>query len=142
MREVPGDTEEKRNRRGVYYASIKRINANATFFERVWQLQPRCMALFGPKVEDTFLKLHRARRHIEVAAQMLSQRATEEYPVENEDTRKLYEQLRRDLWDHGEFEADKDRVGNLLKEFVAEVIAFAEPVIEQEYRIMNLHWWK
>lgn len=131
------DTESERQKRGPFYASIKRINANAKFFERVWQLQPRCMAFFGPKVEDTFMKLHRARRHIEVAAQMLAQRANEADPVETEDTRKLYEQLRRDLWDHGEFEPEKDRVGKLLKEFVTEVIAFAEPIIEQEYKMLN-----
>jgi hypothetical protein len=114
------DTEDKRQRRGPFYASIKRINANAKFFERVWQLQPQCMAFFGPKVEDTFMKLHRARRHIEVAAQMLAQRMNEFDPIQTDDTRKLYEQLRRDIWDHSGFEPEKDRVGQLLNEFVEE----------------------
>ena len=60
MPQWDGDTDEKRQRRGPFFASIKRINANKEFFERVWRAQPRCMALFGPKVEETFLKLHQA----------------------------------------------------------------------------------
>ena len=142
MPQWDGDTDEKRQRRGPFYASIKRINANKDFFERVWRAQPRCMALFGPKVEETFLKLHQARRHIEVATQMLAQRANETHDDATDDTRRLYEQLRRDIWDHGNFEPEKNRVSKLLTEFVAEVIAFAEPVIEGEYRLLKLRWWK
>jgi hypothetical protein len=70
-----------------------------------------------------------ARRHIEVAAQMLAQRANDGHAEDTEDTRKLYEQLRRDIWDHGDFQPKRDQVGHLLTEFVAETIAFAEPVI-------------
>ena len=84
------DTEDKRNRRGPYFAAIKRINANAKFFERVWAIQPRCMALFGQQVEHTFMKLHQARRHIEVAAQMLAQRANDEHADDKEDTRTFF----------------------------------------------------
>jgi hypothetical protein len=54
----------------------------------------------------------------------------------------VYEQLRRDIWDHGNFEPEKNRVSKLLTEFIAEVIAFAEPVIEGEYRLLKLRWWK
>ena len=142
MPQWDGDTDEKRQRRGPFFASIKRINANKEFFERVWRAQPRCMALFGPKVEETFLKLHQARRHIEVGGQMLAQRANESHNEDTDDTRRLYEQLRRDIWDHGNFEPEKNRVSKLLTEFVAEVIAFAEPVIEGEYRLLKLRWWK
>jgi hypothetical protein len=67
---------------------------------------------------------------------MLAQRANEEHADDNdnEDTRKLYEQLRRDVWDHGAFEPELDRVGRLLAEFVTGTMAFAEPVIAQQYR--------
>ena len=142
MPQWEGDTEDKRNRRGPYYATVKRINANSKFFERVWGIQPRCMALFGQRTEQTFMKLHQARRHIEVAAQMLAQRDNDEHHEGGEDTRKLYEQLRRDVWDHGGFEPELDRVGRLLKEFVSETIAFAEPVIAQQYRPIRLRWWR
>jgi hypothetical protein len=129
-----GDTEDKRRRRGPYYAAIKRINANAKFFEKVWGIQPKCMALFGGHVEQTFLKLHQARRYIEVAAQMLAQRENDGYSQDTEDTIKLYEQFRRDVFDHGGFQPEMDRVGKLLKEFVAETIALTEPVIATQLR--------
>lgn len=77
MPQWDGDTEDRRLRRGPYFAIIKRLNANSKFFERVWSIQPKCMALFGQPVEQTFMKLHQARRHIEVAAQMLAQRAND-----------------------------------------------------------------
>lgn len=128
----PGDTDDRRNRRGSYFASLKRIEQNKEFFERVWHAQPRCMTVFGPMIESTFLKLHQARRHIEVAAQMLAEEVDD--PVResaDESTRKLYQQLRRDLWDTGNFEAEKDRVGKLLKEFEEELIAYAKPVVER-----------
>lgn len=141
MPQWDGDTEERRRRRGPYFAAIKRINANSKFFEQVWSIQPKCMALFGRHVEQTFMKLHRARRNIEVAAQMLAQRANDDHAEDTEDTRKLYEQLRRDIWDHGDFQPEQDRVSPLLREFVAETIAFAEPVIAERYRPIRLRWW-
>ncbi|MCK1317363.1 hypothetical protein [Bradyrhizobium sp. 23] len=135
-----GDTEETRRRRGPYFASIKRINANAKFFEQVWDIQPKCMALFGRQVEQTFMKLHQARRYIEVSAQMLAQRANDDRAEDAEGNRNFYEQLRHDIWDHGGFQPELDRVGRLLTEFATETIAFAEPVIAQRYRPIKLRW--
>jgi hypothetical protein len=66
-----GESDDKRSRRGGYFAPLKRINQNKEFFERLWKIQPLAMAVFGPHVEDIFLKAHEARRNIEVAAQML-----------------------------------------------------------------------
>jgi hypothetical protein len=110
------------------------------FFERVWRLQPRCMAVFGPNVEATFIKLHQARRNIEVAAQMLAEHVREPYyELKDEATIKLYEQMRRDIWDHGNFEPEKDRVGKLLAD---ETVAFARPVIEGLYEGPSNWSWK
>jgi hypothetical protein len=134
MPERPGDTEDKRNRRGSYYATFKRIEQNKGFFEKVWKLQPKCMVVFGRDIEQTFIKLHKTRRSIEVGAQMLAQ--TVDYPAREADqtTRQLYEQMRRDIWDHGDFEAEKDRVGKQLKEFENELEAIALPVVRREYK--------
>jgi hypothetical protein len=141
MPERPGDTEEKRNRRGPFYAALKRINANKEFFDRVWHVQPRCMAVFGPHVEATFLKLHQARRHIEVAAQMLADKVDEPYETGDESTRKLYQQMRRDVWDQGTFDPEKERVGKMLTEFVEEIVVITQPVIEGQYRGIKSPWW-
>jgi hypothetical protein len=135
------DTDDRRRRRGPFFATIKRLDANAEFFKRVWTVQPRCMALFGQQVEQTFMKLHQARRYIEVAVQMLADKANDEHNQHSEDTRQLYKQLRRDVSDHGTFEPEKDRVGHLLRDFVAEIIALADPVIARQYRPSHSRLW-
>lgn len=38
----------------------KRLQENKEFFERVWKLQPRCMALLNSEMEKTFELLHRS----------------------------------------------------------------------------------
>jgi hypothetical protein len=131
-----------RQRRGPFFASIKRINANKEFFERVWRAQPRCMALFGPKVEEMFLKLHQARRHIEVGGQMLAQRANESHNEDTDDTRRLYEQLRRDIWDHGNFEPEKNRGLETAYGVRCRGHRLCGARHEGEYRVLKLRWWK
>src|SRR5713226_647489 len=39
-------TAAQRSNRGQFYATLKRIERNKDFFDKVWQLQPRCMAVF------------------------------------------------------------------------------------------------
>lgn len=129
-----GESEDKRTRRGPYYATFKRIQQNKEFFEKVWKLQPRCMAVFGRDIESTFLKMHQARRNIEVAAQMLAERIDEPFEDRDESTRELYKQLHRDLWDHGDYEKEKDLVGRLLEDFERELEAKAKPIVDQKYR--------
>ena len=64
--------EQQRNARGQFYAILRSASqAHKDFFERAWKMQVRCTALFGPSVEETFLLMQRARREIEVSAEML-----------------------------------------------------------------------
>jgi len=72
MPEVISETADQRSARGSFYATLSRIAANTDYFERLWKLQPRCMAMFGADVADVFMLLHRAPREVEVAAQMLA----------------------------------------------------------------------
>lgn len=134
MPERMGETEDNRSRRGPYYATFKRIEQNKDFFEQIWHLQPKCMVVFGRQIEESFTKLHKARRHVEVAAQMLAQQIGETLSDHDRSTRELYQQLRRDVWDHGDFEKEKDRVGQLLKDFELELEAAARPILEKEYK--------
>lgn len=129
-----GETEDRRSRRGPYYATFKRIQQNKDFFDKVWKLQPKCMAVFGKGIEDTFIKLHQARRNIEVAAQMLAERVDDPFESTDGSTRELYEQMRRDLWDHGNYQKERDSVGKLLEDFERELEAKAKPIIDQKYR--------
>jgi hypothetical protein len=70
-----------RRLRGENHAVLKRIIANKEFFQEVWKTQPACMAVFGPKIEETFLEVHKARREIEVACEQLARVASESAEV-------------------------------------------------------------
>jgi hypothetical protein len=134
MPKKDGESENERNRRGPYYAIFKRIQNNKDYFEKAWQLQPRCMAVFGRSVEDTFMKLHKARRTIEIAAQMLAQDIDDRHEPRDSATIELYKQFRRDIWDHGNFEKEKDNVAKLLQEFELELENITKPILSKKYK--------
>ena len=72
MEVIPDEDPRERDRRGSYYAIMKRIRFHREFFERAYAMQPRCTALFGEEAEDAFTQLQSARRAIEVACEMLT----------------------------------------------------------------------
>jgi hypothetical protein len=135
MPQKDGESEADRRGRGTFYATAKRIQDHRDFFERVARLQPRFMAMFGAKTSDIFLLLHRSRREIEVATQMLSWRVGEERHGRSGD-QELYRQMEADIWT-GVGDAAKtkegDRVGRKLKEFQDGIEALCRPVIERGY---------
>jgi hypothetical protein len=134
MPERPGETEHERNSRGGYYASAKRIHDHRDFFERLFRIQPRVMALFGAENENVFLLIHQARRTIEVAALMLAERVGERHEPNDDSTKELYEQMRVDLWAAGaQYVKEGDRVGRQLQLFNNTIEALCRPVIDREY---------
>jgi hypothetical protein len=95
------------------------------------------MAVLGPAVEDTFMLMHRARREVEVAAQMLGSAGRRNLGHE------LSSQLERDVWDIGSAELEKDRVGQKLREFRLRTEDICKPVIEGQMRSIRLpHWMR
>jgi hypothetical protein len=134
MPERVGDTNDRRSSRGAYYAPLKRINQNKEFFEQLWKIQPLAMAVFGRRVEEIFLKVHQARRNIEVAAQMLMESVDDPFRGEDKENIELYKQLRVDIVGHGgQYTKEGDRVGVLLRNFEAGMEAIFRPVIDREY---------
>jgi hypothetical protein len=128
-----GEDDGRRSRRGTYFAILKRIEANKDFFKAVWDIQPACMALFGENIQETFLKLHQARRKIEVASQMLHQHL-DDVPITNPN-KKLWDQLRADLCGFdGEFAPEGDRVGGQLAAFRREIEKVCRPMVEHGVR--------
>jgi hypothetical protein len=97
MPERAGDTNDRRSSRGGFYTPLKRINQNKEFFEQLWKIQPLAMAVFGRRVEEVFLKAHRARRNIEVASQMLMENVDDPFRGEDQATIELYKQFRVSL---------------------------------------------
>jgi hypothetical protein len=131
MAERPGDTPDKRGRRGEYYAVLNRIKANKAFFEAVWDIQPACAAVFGPGIEDVFLELHRALREIEVACEMLARHLDD--PQLNPDPNgDLWQQLRADAAE-GILAKEGDRVGRRLAAFRAGIEAKCRPVVDRKF---------
>lgn len=130
MPKEAGETEQQWNRRGAYYATLTRVDQNRDFFERVFKLQPKCMAVFGPTAEEIFRLLHMARREVEVAAQMLARQTND---AEERADRKLTEQLRADIWDQGNFQPELNRVGQKLGEFREGIERLCRHVIDRQY---------
>ena len=138
MPTAPDDTEDKRSRRGTFYAVFKRIEHNKDYFNELWQLQPKFMAVFGPETESIFLKAHKARRNIEVAAQMLYEQAMHPHQREERDesTRQLYDELRGHLWAGMSRVADKaDEVSDLIEEFKVDIERTCLPLLAEFRRV-------
>jgi hypothetical protein len=129
------------SQRGPFYAAVKRIELNKDFFERAFKLQPKCMAMFGRDAESIFMLMHEARPEIEVAAEMLAwqvgQYAGEPMEPQNAD---FYKQSRRDIWDHGGFEREKDKVGKKLNDFRERMEDMFRPVIGGAFKTSR--WWR
>ena len=133
--------EDARRRVGAFWAILKRVEANKDYFEQVWELQPRCMTIFGDSVEATFMLLHQARRNVEVAAEMLAEEAAcPPLGAHASHTDDLYKQLRVDLNGHGEFTKEGDRIGKMLERFRGELKALCQPMIDEEYGQQKLSW--
>jgi hypothetical protein len=119
----PHESDDEWRRRGPYYAVAKRIDHYKDYFETVWKLQPRFMAVFGRETEEIFALLHKARRAVEIAAHMLG---TQGEPYEDA----LQKELVADIWvvnDRGD-----DKVGKLLSEFRTKIEAQCFPILNRE----------
>jgi hypothetical protein len=128
MEEIPGEDERERNRRGSYYAIMRRIQFYRGFFERAWAIQPKCMALFSHEAEAMFEQLQKARRAIEVACQMPT------YDIKRpEDDEQLWFQLRADIWGSESGRAkEPHRVDKMLDEFRTGIERLCRPTLNSK----------
>jgi len=124
--DLKGDEEERR-RAGHFFAILKRIELNRDYFERAWKLQPRFMAAFGKETAAVFLKLHQARRSVEVSASMLVRSALRNEPYDV----KFRQKLEGDIWNVGE---EQDPIKKLVTEFERGIEDRCFPVVRQKFR--------
>jgi len=90
--------EERENRKYVYQKRLQRFNETSERFETLRRLQIRANAVLDNQlVEDAVDILFEVRQKTIVAIQMLHDRG-EVYGDEDDETRKLYEEMRRDMW--------------------------------------------
>lgn len=126
------DDDGKRGERGTFYAVFKRMERNKEFFDKAWDLQVRCSAMFGAKAEELFLFMHRARREIEVSAQMLFH---DPYPTHSTaDNLATWNQFRADVWEpYGKLAPEGDKVGKKLTDFRDRIEGLCRPIIDKNY---------
>jgi hypothetical protein len=128
----PGESNDMWNRRGSFYAILKRIEAHREFFERAWKLQVRCAAIFGPKVEETFLLLQKSRREVEVSAGMLMRDPEPEH--RSADNLRTWESFREDVWAlEAQVNGRPDRVGSKLTDFRSQIEQLCRPIVDHEF---------
>jgi hypothetical protein len=82
------------NQRGPFYATLKRVQAHAEFFERLAKLRPRYMALFGVPAADSFKLIREAHAFVVVSAQHLCYR-----PIVGPDGQNRRTRMECDVWD-------------------------------------------
>jgi hypothetical protein len=129
-----GESDALWRARGRYFAILKRIEANREFFERAWKLQVRCAAIFGPKVEDTFLLLQRARREVEVSAGMLLD--DPEPQVASEDNKRTWRELHDNVWaPQAKLPGHSDNIGKMLNDFREQVERLCRPIVDHQFKL-------
>jgi hypothetical protein len=137
-----GESDQNWSDRGSFYAILKRIERNKDYFDRLWKLQPRFMAMFGPETESIFLLLHQARRFIEVSAQMLG-RKRDDSEQWNENRQRLRQRMEADVWigmdevlEGDDVIPDIDRVSSRLRRFRDEMVSLCRPIVDREFKPM------
>ena len=101
LRDVPkwdGETDNEWENRKPFAVTLMRIDRHKDFFERLFKVQPRFMALFGAETEATFMRCHQARRFIEVSAGMLM-RTVNQPGGWNENRQRQRDQWECDIWE-------------------------------------------
>ena len=125
----------QQERRRSLYAILNRFSRHMAFFDRALALQPKFMAVFGKKSEESFQKLHRARNHIQGACDVLIEVAD---PIPGRDELDLNLQMRSDIWDiNSSSVKEPNRVTKLLTEFRADIERICAPLINREFQQDN-----
>jgi hypothetical protein len=135
MPRLPEETDNDWNRRGSFYAIIQRINDNKEFFQNIWAIQPRFMAIFGPESEAIFMLIHEARRFIVVSVQTLALRRASGVRRRPEQGQSIVDRAEADIWD-GSANAHEvpDRVGIQIDDFRTKIEALCRPIIDRSFR--------
>ncbi|WP_354134423.1 hypothetical protein [Bradyrhizobium sp. S3.9.1] len=137
-----GEGEPEWRSRGPFYATLRRVQEHADFFERLAKLRPRYMALFGVPAADSFKLIREARAYVVVSAQHLCYR-----PFVGPDAQNQRIRMECDVWDGmaDVYLADYpgvDRVDVRIKSFVEETERRCRPIIDRTYSARNKkHWW-
>ena len=137
MKRGENESPEQYEARKTGYPTLKRVNDNKDFFQQVFKLQPRFMAVFGPQTEVIFKELNQARVNVIVSAQAISR---DDHSPFTEAKAKRRTRHEADIWS-GAADAysdeelpDGDRVQKRLDEFKNGISKLCRPVVDHEFR--------
>ena len=115
------------------YAVLKRMDNNHEFFERVFDIEPKFMAIFGAETVEIFAELYDAKRMVETAAEALYEEARIEHDPSDVDAKERMRQLRVVIFaSKGKVEAE-DKVGQKVLDFQRRIEALCRPIVEQTF---------
>ena len=121
------------------YAVLKRMDNNHKFFERVFDIEPKFMAIFGAETEEIFAELYDAKRTVETAAEALYEEARIEHDPSDVDAKERMRQLRVVIFaSKGKVEAE-DKVGQKVLDFQRRIEALCRPIVDQTFGRREKH---
>ena len=121
------------------YAVLKRMQSSHDFFKRVFDIEPKFMAIFGAETEEIFAQLYDAKQMVETSAQALYEEARIEHDPLDQDARERMRQLRRVIFaSKGKIEA-QDKVGQKVLEFKRRIEALCRPIVDQTFGRKGKH---
>jgi hypothetical protein len=115
------------------YAVLKRLKNNSDCFDKVSDIEPKFMAIFGAETQAYFELLYEATTIVRVSANPLFEDAVIEHDPSDQVTRERLRKLRMDVFaSKGKFE-DEDRVGQKLLEFQARIEELCRPIVDATF---------
>jgi hypothetical protein len=119
------------------YAVLTRIRSHHDFFERIFEIEPKFMAIFGAETNEIFELLYDAKVRVETSAQALYEEASIEHDPADLGTKERMRQLRVDIFaSKGKLE-DEDKVGQKVLEFQRRVESLCRPIVDQTFGRRN-----
>jgi hypothetical protein len=115
------------------YAVLKRLRANSDYWDTVFTIEPKFMAIFGAETQEIFQLLYEAKMIVETSASALFEEAIIEHDPADTETRERLRKLRVDAFaSKGKIEAE-DRVGQKILEFQRQVEILCRPIVDQTF---------
>jgi hypothetical protein len=127
-----GESAEDRQKRGAYYAILHRMSQQSEFFDRVWLLMPKTMAVFGKNAEEIFQHILMARGLLRMAGLELAYRMPLAPEKKSQEDFNLRVQYREDLWGN---EAGDDRVSEHIIAFRKGIEELCKPIVTREFNM-------
>lgn len=115
------------------YAVLKRVQSNHDFFDRLYDIEPKFMAIFGEETHLIFELLYDAKVAVETGARALYEEARIEHDPADTDARERLRQFRRVVFASKGAIAAEDKVGQKILAFQKEIEGLCRPIVDQTF---------